>query len=123
MDRRGIDRIQLSYFGTADPAHYGIDYEYLPSVNSSLRPTPALREGVAPSRFIAISAYQYQGIDFDNKEFYRSLYRYVPNELVGHSILVFELDAPIPRTRAPFPLRIRRVLGLARAADSNDASP
>jgi hypothetical protein len=78
---------------------------------------------VAPSRFIAISAYQYQGIDFDDKEFYRSLYRYVPNELVGHSILVFELDAPIPRTRAPFPLRIRQVLGLASGDDPIEATP
>lgn len=123
MDRRGIDRIQLSYFGTADPAHYGIEYEYLPSANSSLRPTPALLDGVSPSRFIAISAYQYQGIDFDNKEFYRSLYRYVPNELVGNSILVFELDAPIPRTRAPLPLKIRQVLGLAPDDGSIDSSP
>ena len=73
MVQHGIDRIGLSYFGTADPAHYGIEYEYLPSANSGLRPTPPLHEGEMPSRFVAFSAYQYQGIDFPDKDFYRIL--------------------------------------------------
>jgi hypothetical protein len=30
LDARGIKRVQLSYFGTADPAHYGIRYDPLP---------------------------------------------------------------------------------------------
>lgn len=30
LNARGIKRVQLSYFGTADPAHYGIRYDPLP---------------------------------------------------------------------------------------------
>jgi hypothetical protein len=116
MVQHGIDRVQLSYFGTADPAHYGIDYEYLPSANSGLRPSPALREGKSPSRFVALSAYQYQGIDFQDKDFYRFFYQYVPNDLIGRSILFFDLKALTPRTRAPLPLRVRQLVGLATNA-------
>jgi hypothetical protein len=116
MVQHGIDRVQLSYFGTADPAHYGINYEYLPSANSGLRPSPALREGKSPSRFVALSAYQYQGIDFQDKDFYRFFYQYVPNDLIGRSILLFDLKALTPRTQAPLPLRIRQFVGLATNA-------
>ena len=123
MVRHGIDRIQLSYFGTADPAHYGIHYEYLPSPYSPLRPTPALRDGEAPARFIALSAYQYQGIGFTNSGFYQSYYRYVPNDVVGGSILIFDREALLPRTRAPFPLKLRQLVGLADQEAPIDSIP
>ncbi len=80
MVQRGIDRIQLSYFGTADPAHYGIDYEYLPSANSSCD----LRHPSAKANRPHVSSpsvpMQYQGIDFPEEDFYRFLYRYNPND-------------------------------------------
>jgi hypothetical protein len=123
MVRRDIDRVQLSYFGTADPAHYGIQYEYLPSANSGLRPTPPLRKGESPSRFVALSAYQYQGIGFRDKDFYRFYYRCVPKGVVGGSILIFDLQALTPRTRAPFPLRLRQFVGLATNAAPVDSDP
>jgi hypothetical protein len=116
MVQRGIDRVQLSYFGTADPAHYGINYEYLPSTKNSLRPSPLLREGESPSRFVALSASQYQGIIFPDKDFYRFYYQYVPNELIGNSILIYDLKALIPRTQAPLPLKLRQLVGLANNA-------
>ena len=95
LDHRGIDRVQLAYFGTADPAHYGLDYEYLPSANSLLRPTaPILGER---ARSVALSAYQYQAIALPRGT-YEQFHRYVPNDLVGYSILIFDLDNPIPRT-------------------------
>jgi hypothetical protein len=123
MVQRGIDRIQLSYFGTADPAHYGIDYEYLPSTKNSLRPSPPLREGESPSRFVALSASQYQGITFPDKDFYRFYYQYVPNELIGNSILIFDLKSLTPRTRASLPLKLRQIVGLATNAAPIDSCP
>jgi 4-amino-4-deoxy-L-arabinose transferase-like glycosyltransferase len=123
MVRRGIDRIQLSYFGTADPAHYGINYEYLPSTKNSLRPSPPLREGETPSRFVALSASQYQGIAFPDKDFYRFYYQYEPNELIGNSILIFDLKALTPRIRSPLPLRVRQLVGLATNATPVDSCP
>jgi len=123
MVQRGIDRVQLSYFGTADPAHYGIAYEYLPSTKNSLRPSPPLREGELPSRFVALSASQYQGVAFPDKDFYRFYYQYVPNELIGNSILIFDLKALTPRTRAPLSLKLRQLVGLATNAAPIDSCP
>ena len=123
MVQRGIDRVQLSYFGTADPAHYGINYEYLPSARRSLRPSPPLREGESPSRFVALSASQYQGIDLPDQDCYLTYYRYVPNELIGNSILIFDLKSLIPRTGAPLPLKLRQLVELATNAAPIDSCP
>jgi hypothetical protein len=97
MDDRGIERIRLAYFGTADPAHYGIDYQYLPSANSTLRRTQPLAEGEKPASVTAISAYQYHGVGFLDKDVYRSFHDYVPNDLVGYSILIFDRARLLPR--------------------------
>jgi hypothetical protein len=75
-----------------------------------------LREGETPSRFVALSASQYQGIVFPDKDFYRFYYQYEPNELIGNSILIFDLKALTPRTRAPLPLKLRQLVGLATNA-------
>jgi hypothetical protein len=123
MVRQNIQRVQLSYFGTADPAHYGIQYERLPSPLSQLPPSPPLREGESPSRFVAISAYQYQGIGFQDKDCYRFFYQYVPNDLAGRSILIFDLQTLTPRQQAPLPLRFRQLIGLATNATPIDACP
>jgi hypothetical protein len=92
-----IDRVQLSYFGTANPAHYGIDYTYLPSPNTPLRPTPELSPGEEPPRIVALSAYHYQGVAFPNKDAFGFFHAYQPNARVGHSILIFDLDDLQPR--------------------------
>lgn len=109
MSKRGIKRVRLSYFGTADPAHYGIDYEYLPSANSPLREPPPLPAGEQRSPIVAISAYQYQAIDFENKDAYAFFHSYEPNDLIGYSILVYDLNALKPRRDAPFPVKLLNV--------------
>ena len=99
MDERGIEKVQLAYFGTADPAHYGIIYDYLPSANSMLEP---VRGGanVAPedrAPIVALSAYQYQGVGFEDRSVYGFFHRFKPNDQVGHSILIFDLANLLPR--------------------------
>ena len=74
-----------------------------------MRFTPPLGDGELSPRFIAISSYEYQAIAFENKDVYQFFYRFVPNHMIGYSILVYDLEAPIPRTKAPLPLRIRRL--------------
>jgi hypothetical protein len=97
MRERGVPRVQLAYFGTADPAHWGIDYVALPSPNSALPATPPLAPGEAAPRIVALSAYQYQGVAFRGENPYAPFHELLPNELIGGSILIFDLDAPIPR--------------------------
>ena len=118
MVAHDIKRVALSYFGTADPARYGIDYLYLPSGNSSLRYVPPPGENnlhyTPPSensnsapRFFALSASEYQSIAFGNKDVYEDFYRFVPNYMIGYSILIYDREARLPRMKAPLPFRIR----------------
>ena len=123
MVQHGITRVRLSYFGTADPAHYGIDYEYLPSPYSGLPHSPARREGESPSRFVALSASEYQGFIVPDAGIYQAFYQYEPNDLIGHSILLFDHQALITRTRAPLPLKLRQLVGLATNAAPIDSCP
>jgi hypothetical protein len=99
MRRERVERVQLAYFGTADPAHWGIDYVALPSPNSALPPSPPLPEGASRPPFVALSAYQYQGVAFPAENPYARFHALEPNHRAGHSILIFDLEHPIPRRR------------------------
>jgi hypothetical protein len=102
MREHGAPRVQLAYFGTADPAHWGIDYVALPSPNSALRPAAPLAPGEPVPRIVALSAYQYQGVAFEGDNPYARFHALEPNDVVAGSILIFDLDHPIPR-RLPLP--------------------
>jgi hypothetical protein len=127
MNVHNIQRVQLSYFGTADPDHYGIDYEYLPSGDAPLPRTLPLPERQQSAPVMAISTYHYQGISFNEDEksenVYRFLYRYEPNDLIGGSILIFNTQDLHLRTRPPASQRLRRLLGLERGVTTLDACP
>lgn len=90
MDQRGIDRVWLSYFGTANPDYYGIDYNYVPW---SFAPNMDPMRWSGPSRFLAVSATNLQGVYQDlNLAF---LHKKEPLAKIGYSIFVYEYDAPI----------------------------
>ncbi len=110
MTEHGIPSVRLAYFGTADPDHYGIAYEYMPSANTPFRPSHPLPSGEKPAPIVALSAYQYQAIGFQDKNIYSFFYRYTPNYMIGYSILVYDLSALIPRKGEPLPARIRHAL-------------
>ncbi|MDH3628260.1 MAG: glycosyltransferase family 39 protein [Acidobacteriota bacterium] len=98
MERNGIERIRLAYFGSADATHHGIEYDYLPSVG--LAPNgPGQKWWYEPDalpgeRFdpaggpIAISATMYNGVFLTG--FYEPLHELEPVAQVGHSILIFD---------------------------------
>jgi len=116
LDERGIDRIRLSYFGTARPEHYGIEYDPLPmSLHSSsldfspFNPKPGV---------YAISASNLQLLeDPDVFDWFR---RRQPTAKVGYSIFIYDVVdqlegqwaavcyAPIPALEAD---QIRDALG------------
>jgi hypothetical protein len=88
MEARGIPRVKLSYFGTADPAYYGIACDLLPSY------LPLPREVVrtfAPGDVLAISATNLQGVYLDaaDRPMMERLRREEPVGSVGYSILIF----------------------------------
>ena len=88
MEAHGIPRVKLSYFGTADPAYYGIACDLLPSY------LPLPREVVrsfAPGDVLAVSATNLQGVYLEaaDRPMMERLRREEPVGNVGYSILIF----------------------------------
>lgn len=98
MDREGLTRIRLAYFGSGDARYHGIEYDYLPSVGlAPVRPgerwwfeTGALPDAPFDPRGerIAISVTLYNGVFLG--DYYAPLRELRPVDQVGHSILIFD---------------------------------
>lgn len=98
MDRHGIERVWLSYFGTADPAYYGIRYNYLPSYG----PLPRDR-GEEPTPWVAISVTNLYGVYLPAvwirgrptpPDTFRVFWNRRPVAKIGYSIFLYRLDRP-----------------------------
>lgn len=92
MDRAGVQRIKLSYFGTAEPAYYGIACDRLPGY-----PAPAeLGTTVDPGDLVAVSATNLEGVyledDPDAMRLMRRLRRQQPIASIGYSIFIYRAD-------------------------------
>ncbi len=99
MVEQKIDRIKLSYFGSADPAWYNIQFDYLPSIGLR-QPGPNglwwFEEGYAEectptTGAIAISATNLQGVLFQNRDCFAWLQGYEPVAKIGYSIFIYEI--------------------------------
>jgi hypothetical protein len=98
MTEQGIPKIKLSYFGGADPALYGIDYDYLPSFG--LRPSEpdgkwwyeaGYTEDCDPADgVIAISATNLQGVLLRNRDCFQWLRSHEPVSKIGYSIFIYD---------------------------------
>jgi hypothetical protein len=96
LKEKGVDRIHLSYFGTADPRYYGIHYEWMPSYylpEDYREGTERMRSFSFPtSGMLAISATNLQNVYFSDKQFYDRLKQYKPIVKIGYSIFIYDLD-------------------------------
>ena len=96
IKEKNIDRVHLSYFGTADPNYYGVGYDWMPSYYLP----EDYREGSAKMRsftfpttgMVAISATNLQNVYFSDKQFYDWLKQYKPIVKIGYSIFIYDLD-------------------------------
>jgi 4-amino-4-deoxy-L-arabinose transferase-like glycosyltransferase len=91
MERHGIRKIKLGYFGMSDPAYYGIEYELLPSYAIKDRPLcraedPQTADLQGP---VAVSATLLQGL-YCPGDVYRMLRLRKPKASIGYSIYVFQ---------------------------------
>ncbi len=91
MDSHGIERIWLSYFGTASPRYYGIAYNYLPgyldhSRNAEVEPTP----------YVAISVTNLQGVYLSthglSQDYFSGFRQREPIARIGYSINLYRHD-------------------------------
>jgi len=93
---RGIPRIRLSYFGTADPNYYGIPHDLLPG---KVAPPPAgfVRQ-VRRGDLVAVSATNLQGVYLDpqDRPLMERLRASEPIDSIGYSILIYRADFAWP---------------------------
>ncbi len=92
MDKNGVKKIGLAYFGTAEPIYYGIDALYLPG-SIIFSPRPESKDPEVP-KYLAVSATYLQGAVPDKvlREVYRPFRSRQPVATIGHSIFVYTLE-------------------------------
>jgi 4-amino-4-deoxy-L-arabinose transferase-like glycosyltransferase len=96
IDRRGIQRIKLSYFGSADPAYYAIPGELLPS--HMLPPPQETTQEVRPGELLAVSATNLQGVYLppEDQPLMARLRAQKPIDNVGYTILIYRAEFAWP---------------------------
>jgi hypothetical protein len=90
MADRRIDKLQLAYFGTADPAYYKIDSVPLPG--SAFSAAEAGLVTAEKPQYLAVSETLLAGLYLDERDRYAYLRNRTPVAIIGHSIRVYKLD-------------------------------
>jgi hypothetical protein len=88
----GVAHLKLSYFGTADPAYYGLSCDMLPS---KMHPDPEqIVRGFEAGDVVAVSVTNLQGVYLgrDERRLLRRLRDTTPIARVGYSIFVYRPD-------------------------------
>jgi len=88
MDAHHVGQVNLSYFGTADPAYYGMHWAALPGTSADL--TPTIREPSFPG-YVAVSVQNLHGLHLDpaSSDLYAPLLKRKPLAVIGYSIHVY----------------------------------
>ena len=93
MDKNNVRHINLSYFGTADPAYYKINCTHLPG--APFYDQQLVGEPQLPG-FVAVSATNLRGVYFNAewRNFYEPLLKIEPAAVIGYSIYVYPVQRP-----------------------------
>lgn len=92
MDDHKVAKIQLAYFGTADPAYYGIHAIHKPGTWSTVLSKPRDNDDEDLSPYIAISATHLVGVYLGTLNPYAQYLLKEPVASIGHSILIYRTD-------------------------------
>jgi hypothetical protein len=93
MAQNNVQHINLSYFGTADPAYYKINCTHLPG--APFYAEQSAKMPVLPG-FVAVSATNLRGVYFEEswRNFYWPLLEMKPVAVIGYSIYVYQVERP-----------------------------
>lgn len=91
MDANNVNRINLAYFGSADPAYYGIHCSHL--LGSTVFPPDKIETPSLPG-FVAVSVNNLTAVGLDGNQFYKPLLDVEPVAEIGYSIRVYLVDKP-----------------------------
>jgi hypothetical protein len=98
MDAHEIERVKLSWFGSAYPERYGIVYDPLPGVgfgsHFELWSDPPFDRHAPEPGVYAISATNLVGAVFPDHEIYAWFRQREPTAKVGYSIFIYEVPPP-----------------------------
>jgi hypothetical protein len=89
MRSNQIDRVYLSYFGSAWPSGYGIDYE--PLLSFFPLPQVTAKASTRP-KYVAISATNLAGAYFGNSDPFRRFREREPDHVIAHTLYLYRLD-------------------------------
>ena len=89
MTENRVEKIQLAYFGTADPAYYKIDSVYLPG-SAFMQQTDV--DSATTPRYIAISETFLAGLYLDRADRYAQFRGRKSVANIGYSIRVYEIS-------------------------------
>jgi hypothetical protein len=96
-----VEKLKLSYFGSADPAYHGIDAEALPGYTAPH--APRITREIRPGDVVAVSATNLQGVYLESPEDRALMARLRATEpiaRVGYSIFVYRPDFRWPPDEA-----------------------
>jgi len=91
IDANHVNQINLSYFGSADPAYYGINCTYLLGSPAYLK--DKIQDPVLPG-LVAVSVNNLTGAGLDGNSFYKPLLDAKPVAVIGYSIHVYRVGKP-----------------------------
>jgi hypothetical protein len=93
MNKNNVQHINLAYFGTADPAYYGMQCTPLPGSEYFVEKGS---KGPRLPGYVAVSITILDGVYLDDatKAFYRPFLDRKPNAVIGYSIRVYWVDRP-----------------------------
>lgn len=93
MDENGVRHVNLSYFGSADPAYHGIDCTHLPGA-----PFFVQERVIRPELpgYLAISATNLREVYAEDpaRSFYAPFREQTPVAVLGHSIFIYWVERP-----------------------------
>ncbi len=95
--------LKLSYFGSADPAYYGIESEALPGYRAPH--APRITREIRPGDVVIVSATNLQGVylEAEDRALMQRLRALEPVARIGYSIFVYRPDFTWPPLPLPAP--------------------
>jgi hypothetical protein len=96
MAKEGLPIIYLAYFGSAQPAYYGIRYQYVPGTwPLAWPPPPDTVPADLPRKVLAISVFNLQEVVTYHAQLFAWLRALRPVARVGYSIQIYDLTGDV----------------------------
>ena len=95
MERGGVERVRLSWFGSARPEHYGINFDLLPGVphGGLMCEHPPFDPHQPEPGLYVISVSNLAGVSLCDPDLYAWFRARPPDAKVGYSLFVYEVSA------------------------------